>query len=84
MALNRADTPYKRAYREVFNLHRVALEKLADTPVDALWLWYWKQAEDILNAAGTAYEFTMDMIVAVATDVERQQLDLIHAGTLTA
>ena len=84
MALTRVDTPYKHAYREVFNLHRVAVDKLADTPVDTLWLWYWEQAQNILDAAGTAYDFTMDIIIAVALDVERQQVALIDAGRLIA
>lgn len=63
---------YKRAYRQVYDLHDTALAKVEETAVDAFWLWYWEQAGAICEAHGND-AFVVDLIVAVAQDLERRQ-----------
>ena len=69
---------YKDVYRQVFNLHRLAVEKLPTTPVDDLWTWYWSQAEAIKDSSGTATEFAIGMLITVAEDVERRQMAYLN------
>lgn len=62
----------KRAYRQVYDLHNTALAKVEEAPVETFWRWYWDQAGAICEANGND-AFVVDLIVAVALDVERRQ-----------
>ncbi len=69
----------RQAYRAAFDLHQTALSKVNTTPVDSFWSWFWKQVHVILEARH-GDQFVMDLLIAVAEDVERQQLELMRAG----
>ena len=69
----------RQAYRAAFDLHQTALSKVNTTPVDSFWSWFWKHVHAILEARH-GDQFVMDLLIAVAEDVERRQLVQINAG----
>lgn len=73
----------KGAYRAVYDLHRTTLAMLDNTPIDSLWEWYWEQAHAIVEAHNND-EFVIDLVVSVAMEVERRQIELRDAGAISA
>ena len=69
----------RKIYRAVFDLHKIAAEKVETVSVDALWEWFWEQAHTIVEA-NDGDQFVIDLLVAVAEDIERRQLELMRAG----
>lgn len=67
----------RAAYRTVFNFHDEAVRALDKYSVDDYWKWFWGKAEQLDT---TNDDFTTDMIVTVALDCERKQMQLYDSA----